>query len=205
KNGVCETRVCSTYSAVNIVKAVIKTCMERRRRLTFVKDSENEYCSDLFVRMFEEFALPLSNFRLLRFSIDDITREMYDNPSQFDTVFASKSFADFTGGLLRAKLGKKVSIYSKFLRSVPVYAVKAIEGNSYTENYLPSLASYVTAFGDMLRDIFGMEKEAAVLRNAVNEALNLEDYTNPEAFFKCIEENLNNPVTTKYPKRKKPH
>ncbi len=200
-DGVHEVRVCSMYSAQNIARAVCRACEVRRRRLAFVPDGDNEYCAEMFAKKFDAFSAPLSNFRFMIFKAEDIIRELMDNPAQFDTIFASDTFCEITRGIFKAKMGKSMTAYNKFVRNKPVFAVRAHESNSQSGSYVPSLYSYITAFGDMLCEVFGMEKEATVLKRAMDEAILFGDNDDAESIMEQINKSINKPLKTKFPKK----
>lgn len=200
-DGAHEVRVCSMYSAKNIARAVCRVCETRRRRLVFVSDGDNEYCSEMFAKKFDAFAAPLSNFHFMTSKTEDIIRELMHNPAQFDTIFASDTFCEITRGIFKAKMGKNVTVYNKFLRNKPVFALRAHESNSQCGSYVPSLYSYITAFADMLSEVFGMEKEATVLKRAMDETILYNDNFDAENIMEQIHNLINKPLKTKFSKK----
>lgn len=201
-HGCTETRVCSTFSAKNIVKSVSDKCGERRRRLSFVKDGDNEYCAKLFYDKFCDYTMPLSNYHLLKFNIRDITYEIINNPGQFDTIFASKTFGEYVKGLCLCEMKEEFTAYRKFAEQINVYSVDAVEDNSPTKDYTPSLSSYIVAFADMLRDEFSMDKEATALNFAIRGVYErkISPY-NGEEFISAIIEELQKPLKGVYSKK----
>lgn len=204
-DGATETRVCSTYSAMNIVKFVSQRCEDRRRILTFIKDGDNEYCADLFCSKFESFTLPLSNFKMFKTTVSEVTEEIIYNPTQFDTVFASKTFAEFAAGLYKAMLNDQCVTYRKYAYSKSVYSVKSHWDNGECGNSIPCINSYITAFADLLCDEFNMQKEACALRRALNNTnkKGVSSY-NGDEFIKCFVKELDAPIRTKYSKNPTP-
>lgn len=199
--GCSETRICSTYSAKNIAKYISRRCEDRRRRLCFVKDGDNEYCADLFYSRFEDYTLPLTNFRLINISTDDIIYEMLYNPSQFDTIFASKTFSDMAWGIYKAKMQSDFAAYNKFARQKNIYSLRSIAENSPSDTVL-SMNSYIIALADMLNCEFGMSKEAESLRLALEDAVRTGfSPFDGAAFINKIIELIQRPVTTKHLKR----
>lgn len=159
-DGCSETRICSTYTAMQIVKYVTRECENRRRRLAFVSDADNEYCAKLFLRKLLDFTLPISNFRVTDFEAENMTFEMLFNPSQFDTVFASKAFSDHARGLYKYVLGEDFASYRRYGKSKSLYYVKGMYFNATSATEVPSICSYIFAFSDMLKREFNMHKES---------------------------------------------
>lgn len=200
-DGSVETRICSSYSITNIVKNVSRACENSRRRLAFVKDGDNEYCADAFYKSFERFVLPLSNFRLLKFTLRDICREMLFDPGQFDFIFASPSFSEMAIGIYEFVMKDGFAFYNKYKNEKAVYALRSLQTNSACGDYTPSLCSYIIAFCDMLKNEFHMEKEAGHVRKAIDYAIASGVCCETgEAFISAVIEELNRPVTTKYSK-----
>lgn len=200
-DGVCETRVCSTYTAMNIVKHICRECEQSRRRLAFVKDGDNEYCADLFSTKFIDLSAPLSNFHFIRFTLNDITSELLYDPSQFDYIFASKTFAEIAKGIYQSRLGEYFGAYNKYSRNKSIYAPKAHLSNSESGDYVPSICSYITALADMLEFEFNMQKEAVALRLSLERTLDKGiDTTCGEEFISSVIEELNRPISTKFSK-----
>ena len=201
--GCTETRVCSTYSIMNIVKSVVRVCEDRRRRLSFIKDGDNEYCSDLFYLHFDNFTRPLSNFHLIKFNLRDIVTDIVYEPSRFDIIFASETFAKFSQGLYLAIMKEEYSSYVKYGEQKCVYSVDALSDNAATGSFTPSLLSYLTAFSDMLRDEFGMEKEAVALNKAVYETFKKNiSPCDGDLFMNSVILELDKPLTGVYTKKK---
>ena len=202
RDGCVETRVCSSFAMKNIAKHVIRHCETRRRRLAFVKDGDIEYCANGFYRAFENFALPLSNFKLIRFTPRDICREMMYAPRDFDVIFASDSFSEAVLGMFEFMMKESFAFYYHFGSDVPVYALRATGANSASGDYTPSLCSYIIALSDMLKNEFDMAKEAAQLRLAIDYAVeNGATSDKGEEFVSMVIEGLRKDVTTKYSKR----
>lgn len=200
-NGCTETRVCSTYCIMNIVKNITHRCEKGRRRLCFVKDGDNEYCANEFMRNFESFTSPLSNFQFLTYTIRDIVREMLFAPGQFGTVFASCTFAETALGIYASLLGDDFTFYNKYESEKSTYALRSSKVNSYDENYVSTLCSYIAALGDMLSDDLGLNKESSQLFLAMENAMNRGvSYKESSAFINTIIEELQAPVK-KYSKK----
>ncbi|MGM9552394.1 MAG: hypothetical protein ACI3XA_09095 [Clostridia bacterium] len=201
--GTLETRVCSAYSAMNIVKYISRKCQERRRRMYFVQDSENEFLSDMFYKNFESYIMPQSNFHLYKYEIKEICTEILRRPNDFDTLFASKTATDAIWGIYSGLLGGNLASYTFYGRNFPVYHVKSVCANLSSEGETPSLSSYIIALADMLYAEFGQAKEQASLRGAV-EILTRENYSVKvgDMFTELVIEELQKKVPTKYTKRK---
>ncbi len=201
-DGCTETRICSTYTATDIVKNVSRECEQRRRRIAFVKDNDNSYCADLFFNRFEDFTLPLSNFRVIKYSVPDIVYELINTPFEFDVIFSSKSFSDAACGLCKTVLEDDFVCYRKFGSLKLVYAPKSVCNNAGSPNIIPSILSYISALSRMLKDEFVMEKEAYALNVALNdvteEKISLYDM---ETFINKFIESLEKPINIKNTKK----
>ncbi len=200
KEGCIETRVCPAFSLSNIVKNVTRLCEKRRRRLAFVKDSDNEYCADMFHRAFESFALPLSNFKIVKYSSRDLCRDILYDASVFDVIFSSSAFSEAVLGAFEFILKDKFAYYKRYNSEKTVYALTALQANSACGDYVPSLYSYIIALSDLLKDEFNMQKEASHLRRALEEAMKVASYETGEAFIEAVINSLQKPITTKYSK-----
>lgn len=198
-DGCRETRICSTFSAMNIVRSVSSMCENSRRRLFFVKDSDNEYCSDLFYSKFSDLTLPLSNFRLFNYTISDICYEMMYDLKQFDYIFASKTFAEYAMGICRFKMQNNFASYYKFGDQKSVYTVKSINDNSPAGNYVPTMKSYIAALCELLKTEFNLNKESCALRRCMNDAaMKLPLSDDCDEFIAMIKEELNKNLTSTY-------
>lgn len=200
-DGCTETRICSHYSAQSIVKSVSRVCENRRRRLAFAEDSDNEYCAGMFYKKFEDFTLPMTNFHLLKFSLSDIAYEIIYDGTQFDVIFASRAFSEYAYGTYRALLKDNFTSYTKFANQRCLYYVKSLFSNSAAFQSAPSICSYIIALCDMLKNEFSLLKEADHLRNALEKVVETGASTLETAEFidKIITE-LEKPVSTKHSK-----
>lgn len=197
-----ETRVCSAFTMSNIAKEVSRKCEARRRRLAFVKDSENEYCADCFRRFFQQFTLPLSNFQFVEFTPREFSKSFLDYQTAFDTIFASKTFADTIEGVAEFLMKESYAGYRHYNSEIPVYTVSSVQSNSACGEYIPSICSYIAALSGLLKNEFNMEKEAVQLRKAVDITLSKAiDFQNSANFVNAIIDALNAPVTTKYSRK----
>ena len=197
-----ETRVCSAFAMSNIVKEVSRKCEARRRRLAFVKDSENEYCADYFRHFFQQFTLPLSNFQFVEFTAREFSKTFLSSPDAFDMVFASKTFADTIGGVAEFLMKDKYASYRCYNSEIPVYTVSSLQSNSACGEYIPSICCYIAALSGLLGNEFNMEKEAVQLKKATDIALNeVVNFHSANSFINVIINALNIPVTTKYSKK----
>lgn len=172
EDGCSETRVCSTYTAMQIVKSVSRECENSRRRLSFVADSDNEYAAKLFLNKFRDFTMPLPNFKMINFNIEDITYEMLYDGAQFDVIFASKTFADFARGIYKSVLKDKFASYTRYAKSKSLYYVKSVCMNAAVCGEVASICSYILALSELLKRDFGMEKESEHLLRALENTQN---------------------------------
>ncbi|MCD8048250.1 MAG: hypothetical protein LUG52_01360 [Clostridia bacterium] len=159
ENGCVDERLCSEFAAKSFVRALSKACETRKRRLLAVKDGENEYLFDMFYEHFKAFALPRDNFALDRMSTSELFEAALTDPRQFDMIFASKTTAEALHGVYRHVLGDEFCSYYKYGRGKSFYFVRDL-----------SITSHLAALEDMLRDEFGMKKEAYCLARAAETA-----------------------------------
>ncbi|MBQ6794583.1 MAG: hypothetical protein IJO83_00395 [Clostridia bacterium] len=200
REGSSETRVCSAYTALNIVKDVSRLAEKRRRRLAFVTDADNEYCADMFSNSFESFTMPMSNFKMVKYTSGEICHDILCDIAAFDVIFASKAFTETTLGVFRFLMKDKYASFKKYNSEKPFYTVKAAETNSASGDYTPSLYSYITAFSELLKAEFNMEKEAVSLQRALLDAMEFASFESGEEFTDKVIELLQRPVKTKYSK-----
>lgn len=200
REGSFETRVCSAYTALNIVKDVTRLCGERRRRLALVTDADNEYCADMFSKGFENFVMPMSNFKMVKYSSAEICHDILCDIAAFDVIFASRAFTDAMLGAFRFLMKDKYASFKKYNSEKPFYAVKAAEANSESSDYIPSLYSYIAAFSELLKAEFNLKKEASCLTKALEDAIECTSFESGEEFTDKVIELLQRPVKTKYSK-----
>lgn len=200
-DGCSETRICSTHTAMGIVRHVSRECENRRRRLAFVSDADNEYCANLFYKKFEDFTLPLPNFHMIKFSTADIAYEVLFDPAQFDMIFASKSFSDYAWGMYRSRLDEHFVAYTRYAKSKSVYYVKGLYSNLASADEIPSMCSYIIALSDMLKIEFNMNKEAEHLRLALDAVIKTgKSVLETESFIQAVIDELKRPVERKHSK-----
>lgn len=200
-NGCSETRVCSAFTAHNIVKDVSRFCENRRRRLAFVTDGDNAYCADMFYHNFESFVMPLSNFRFVKYSPRELCRDILYDASMFDVVFSSPSFSETMLGVFEYLMKDKFAYYKKYNGERAIYVLEAVQSNSDSGDYMPSLYSYIVAFCDMIKNEFNMDKEASQIRRAMEDALkNGAKSESGEEFINEVINSIQKTVTTKYTK-----
>ncbi len=197
-DGRTETRVCSAYTAKNIVSYIVRsTWKERRMKIVFVKDSEYEFIDDMFYAFFKSSVLPIENFQLSIMTTAQVCEAALKNPSQFDTVFASPTTAQALQGIYAHIMGDDFASYHRYGRVKPLYYVKS-PGESGRQNNIPSLMSHIAALAGMLEMEFGMLKEAYWLRNAVSLALDRGfSSKNADEFVDAIIEELAKKMRTK--------
>lgn len=201
EDGCSETRICSTHTAMQVVKNVSRECENRRRRLAFVTDSDNEYSAKLFLKKFNDFTMPLPNFQLIKFPIEDITYEIMFDGTQFDVIFASKAFADYARGMYNAILKEKFASYVRYAKAKGLYYVKSGCMNIASCGEAESICSYIMALCDLLRREFDMIKESEHLIRALEIVLNSTvSVLETEEFVDKIIAELDAKVTTKHSK-----
>lgn len=202
-DGVTETRICTTYAIMNIVRFICRESEERRRKIVFVKDSENEFYSELFYKYFEDYIFPISNFYIIKMSAENISEEVLYSPNEFDTVFASKTVSDMLFGIYRFIAGADFSAYYRYEKEKSLYYVKSLCNNADFGEALPSFNCCITALSDMLEREFGMRKEAFCLRKAAALAAERGFGTdNAKEYLEEIIKELKKPMTTKFKKQK---
>lgn len=198
-----ETRLCTTFTVMNIVRFICRESEERRRKLVFVKDSENEFYAELFYKYFEDFIFPIPNFYIVKTTASDIGEEVLLSPSDFDTVIASKSVSDMLFGIYRFIMGDDFTAYYRFEREKSLYCVKSLCHNSDFGASVPSFDCYIAALSDMIEEKFGMEKESFCIKNAASHAYEKGfSVDNAEEYLNEIIRELDKPMTTKFKKHK---
>lgn len=202
-DGCRETRLCTTFAVMNIVRFICRECEERRRRLVFVKDSENEFYAKLFYKYFEDFVFPIPNFYIVKTTAADIAEEVLLSPSDFDTIISSKSVSDMLFGIYRFIMGEDFTAYYRFEREKSLYYIKSLCHNAGFGTSVPSFDCYISAFSDMIKEKFGMEKEEFCLKNAAFHAHEKGfSADNAEEYLSEIIRELDKPMTTKFKKHR---
>lgn len=167
--GRTETRVCSSYTAKNVVRSICREAALRRGKIVFVKDPENEFAADLFEAFFDSCALPMDDVTVTKAALSEVCAGVLERPGCYDTVFASKTASEALRGIYKYIMGDEFTAYQKFGRGIPVYYVES-PGESSRDNDIPSLRSHIAALADMFEQEFGMYKEAYGLRTAAQRA-----------------------------------
>jgi hypothetical protein len=200
-HGRIETRICSRREIMNFVRFVCGEIEERRRKVVFVRDSENEFYADLFYNNLENYLFPISDFDLMETTAFDITEDVLTLPHDFDTLITSKTTLDLLYGMYKFLLGRDFSAYFRFERKKGLYCIKSVCSCFDFGESVPTLDSYIMAFADMLDFDLLMKKEAFQLRLAISSAHeNGFSSENADEYLNEIIKELEKPMTKKFKK-----
>ena len=166
---VCEY---SEFEILRIAKLAFEAARTRRKKLTLVDKANVLETSRLWRRAVKELAKKYPEVELETMYVDNAAMKFIMNPSAFDVVLTENMFGDILtdeasvisgslGLMPSASIGNKVSLYEPIHGSYPEAAGKGIA------NPIGAILSAAM----MLEYSFGMKTEAAMIQNAVNEAL----------------------------------
>lgn len=201
RDGCFETRTAPRKALMDAAAFICRECERRRRKVVFVKDSENEFLADMFYKCFEDFIFPISNFYVIKTEARDICEDALFMPEDFDVIVASKTTTEALYGVYSFIMGEDFNAYYRFAGSKSVYFVPSLRGGAAFGRNVAAFDSCVTALGDMLENEFSMKKEAFCLRTAAAAAAeNGFASGNAEEYLREIIKELGKPMTTKFKK-----
>ncbi|MEC3905635.1 3-isopropylmalate dehydrogenase [Tamlana sp. 2201CG12-4] len=200
---ICEY---SRFEIERITHLAFKAAQSRKRNLTLVDKANVLESSRLWRRIVQEIAPQYSNVSVDYMYIDNAAMELIINPRQFDVILTENMFGDILseeasvivgsiGLLASASTGDKHAMFE------PIHGAYTKAANKGIANPIASILSAA-----MLLDHFGLDEEAALVREGVDKSLKLH-ITTPDLNTKYdnisttkvgdfIEDFINNPDET---------
>jgi 3-isopropylmalate dehydrogenase len=170
----------STYEIERIVRFAYETARKRRHKLCSVDKANVLETSRLWRETVNEIAKEYPDVETSHMYVDNCSMQLIRNPRQFDVIVTENMFGDILtdeasmltgsiGMLPSASIGGQVGVYEPSHGSAP-----DIAGQSKAN----PLATILSA-AMMLRYSFNLEKEAAIIEQAVHQVMEA-DYRTPD-------------------------
>lgn len=189
EDGKSATDLCeySEFEILRIAKLAFGAAMSRRKKVTLVDKANVLETSRLWRKTVKELAKKYPQVELECTYVDSASMRLIQNPSSFDVILTENMFGDILtdeasiisgslGLMPSASVGNNVALYEPIHGSYPEAAGKNIAN--------PVGAILSSAM--MIEHSFGMSAEAAMIRNAVEDALSSGIVTkdlNPQNFY----------------------
>ncbi|MFD1616002.1 3-isopropylmalate dehydrogenase [Gelatiniphilus marinus] len=200
---ICEY---SRFEIERIAHLAFKAAQSRKGKLTLVDKANALATSRLWRKVVQELASQYPDVKLEFLYIDNAAMELIINPRQFDVILTENMFGDILSEEASVIIGTigllaSASINDKHAMFEPVHGAYGKFANKGVANPIASILSAA-----MLLEHFGLDKEADLVRQAVDKSLKLH-ITTPDLNMKYdnisttkvgdfIEDYINNPEET---------
>lgn len=172
-----DTCIYSKEEIIRVAKVAFAYAAQRNKKLTMVDKANVLATSRLWRETIQEFAMQYNNVEVEYMFVDNAAMQLIQNPSQFDVMLTENMFGDILtdeasvlsgsmGLLPSASIGLKTSVFEPIHGSYPQAAGK---------NIANPIGTVLSAA--MLLESFGLAKEANCVKEAVNNAIELDFVT----------------------------
>lgn len=205
-NKATDTCSYTRHEIERIAHLAFKAAQSRKGKLTLVDKANVLESSRLWRRIVQELSAQYPDVKLDFMYIDNAAMELIIKPKQFDVILTENMFGDILSEEASVIVGSigllaSASIGTNHVMFEPIHGAYTKAANKGIANPIASILSAA-----MLLDHFGLDDEAALIREAVNKSLKLH-ITTPDLNTKYdnisttkvgdfIEDFINNPDET---------
>ncbi|SFD11287.1 3-isopropylmalate dehydrogenase [Algibacter pectinivorans] len=174
-DGNTATDICKyeRFEIERVTHAAFKAAQSRKRKLTLVDKANVLETSRLWRRIVKEIAPQYPDVRVNYTYIDNAAMELIIKPRQFDVILTENMFGDILSEEASVIVGSigllaSASIGDQYAMFEPIHGAYTKAANKGIANPIASILSAA-----MLLDYFGLDEEAALVREGVDKSLKL--------------------------------